>query len=292
MAAQGHARAPIDGKLRSIEWRVRRIYPRSTGKTRQHRTQLDLRAVQPHRRLRQRSPAAQSRLQPGLCSTVRPRFGDRSEARIFPTNRAHRRLSAQPLDHRDRGPVLGAARLARPAAPGRLVWRDRKGLFGNPFSLLTNLLFIYGILLWIGARIASVPLGARALLFPPRATGHAWHSSRPNCRPLRLQRASTVHSSPSVCQSDPYVETRSIPWRPFALYTDTFAHAFYGSRPSTPTAPAPALTEHKRRLGEILAGSGYASEDVINKALNTLPAGHAFGRASGPTWQADRGRAL
>ena len=47
MAAQGHARAPIDGKLRSIEWRVRRIYPRSTGKTRQHRTQLDLRAVQP-----------------------------------------------------------------------------------------------------------------------------------------------------------------------------------------------------------------------------------------------------
>jgi hypothetical protein len=120
-----------------------------------------------HQRLRQRSPAAQSRLQPGLCSTVRPRFGDRSEARIFPTNRAHRRLSAQPLDHRDRGPVLGAARLARPAAPGRLVWRDRKGLFGNPFSLLTNLLFIYGILLWIGARIASVPWGLARYSFHP-----------------------------------------------------------------------------------------------------------------------------
>ncbi|HYK17180.1 MAG TPA: hypothetical protein VEV37_04125, partial [Bryobacteraceae bacterium] len=55
--------------------------------------------------------------------------------------------------------MLGAARLARPAAPGRLVWRDRKGLFGNPLSLLSNLLFGYGALTWIYAKLSSSPWG-------------------------------------------------------------------------------------------------------------------------------------
>ncbi len=38
-----------------------------------------------------------------------------------------------------------------------------------------------------------------------------------------------------------------------------------------------ALLEHKRRLGEILAGSGYASESDVEHALATLPAGTRLG---------------
>lgn len=33
------------------------------------------------------------------------------------------------------------------------LWRDRKGLVGNPISVVTNLLFIYGLLTWIAAAL-------------------------------------------------------------------------------------------------------------------------------------------
>jgi len=38
-----------------------------------------------------------------------------------------------------------------------------------------------------------------------------------------------------------------------------------------------ALVEHKRPLGEILAGSGYVTESDVNRALGSLPAGTRLG---------------
>ena len=38
-------------------------------------------------------------------------------------------------------------------------WRDRKGLSGNPLSLLSNFVFLYGVLTWMGAHIAGSSLG-------------------------------------------------------------------------------------------------------------------------------------
>jgi adsorption protein B len=46
-------------------------------------------------------------------------------------------------------------------------WRDRKGLVGNPLSLLSNLIFIYGMLTWIAAQCAGQPWGlARYSMHP------------------------------------------------------------------------------------------------------------------------------
>ena len=40
-------------------------------------------------------------------------------------------------------------------------WRDRKGLLGNPLSLLSNFVFLYGVLTWIAAHMRRRSLGAR-----------------------------------------------------------------------------------------------------------------------------------
>jgi len=39
----------------------------------------------------------------------------------------------------------------------------------------------------------------------------------------------------------------------------------------------PALTEHKRKLGEILVGSGYVSQDDVHSALRSVPPGVRLG---------------
>src|SRR5438105_1562474 len=36
-------------------------------------------------------------------------------------------------------------------------WRDRKGLVGNPVSLLANLVFVYIAVMWIVAKLMRVP---------------------------------------------------------------------------------------------------------------------------------------
>jgi len=46
-------------------------------------------------------------------------------------------------------------------------WRDRKGLLGNPISLLSNCAFLYGALTWIAAYCMGAPWGlARYSLHP------------------------------------------------------------------------------------------------------------------------------
>ena len=44
-----------------------------------------------------------------------------------------------------------------------------------------------------------------------------------------------------------------------------------------PILPAARCCEHKRKLGEILAGSAYAAESDVRSALETLPAGMRLG---------------
>ena len=43
-------------------------------------------------------------------------------------------------------------------------WRDRKGLAGNPLSLLSNFVFLYGVLTWMAAHIARRSVGAGEVL--------------------------------------------------------------------------------------------------------------------------------
>ena len=50
-------------------------------------------------------------------------------------------------------------------------WRDRKGLFGNPISLLSNVVFFYGALTWIRSVFYRRTLGNREVCAAPLAAG-------------------------------------------------------------------------------------------------------------------------
>jgi len=50
-------------------------------------------------------------------------------------------------------------------------WRDRKGLLGNPITLLSNLIFLYCLLMWAAARAGSSNWNI-AMVFP--AAGWVW----------------------------------------------------------------------------------------------------------------------
>jgi adsorption protein B len=46
-------------------------------------------------------------------------------------------------------------------------WRDRKGLLGNPLSLLGNFVCLYGIFTWLWCSVLGQPWGLRATVFTP-----------------------------------------------------------------------------------------------------------------------------
>jgi adsorption protein B len=50
-------------------------------------------------------------------------------------------------------------------------WRDRKGLIGNPLSLLGNLVCLYGLLTWIWSGATGQPWGLQAAALGPAARG-------------------------------------------------------------------------------------------------------------------------
>ena len=162
-------------------------------------------------------------------------------------------------------------------------WRDRKGLFGNPLSLFTNFLFVYGLLSWLGARVAGLPWGVAQ---------HALHTNfllitllmqiiqtsiRMICTgrlygvvfalgvPLRALCANWINTIATLRAISGYLRAR-IRHEPLVwLKTE---HA-YPSRN--------ALMEHKRKLGEILVGSAYLDENDLKKALAAQPTGLRIG---------------
>ncbi|HTB16647.1 MAG TPA: glycosyltransferase, partial [Bryobacteraceae bacterium] len=162
-------------------------------------------------------------------------------------------------------------------------WRDRKGLLGNPISLLSNCAFLYGVLTWIAAYCMGAPWGlaryslhpylliatlgiqivqssvricccarfyglAFALAVPLRALCGNWINTVATWKAVRSYMAARIRHEPLV-----WVKTE---------------HA-YPSRS--------ALVEHKRKLGEILAGSGYVEESDVRRAIETLPPGMRLG---------------
>ena len=162
-------------------------------------------------------------------------------------------------------------------------WRDRKGLFGNPLSLFSNLLFLYGVLSWMDARLSGVPwrLAQQAmhpwLLASTLAIQAIQTGVRIGCAvrlygvffalgvPVRAVCANWINSIAAFRAMYRYFRSRLLGEPLIWLKTE---HA-YPSRN--------ALVQHKRRLGEILAGSGYATEADVRSALETLPEGMRLG---------------
>jgi adsorption protein B len=162
-------------------------------------------------------------------------------------------------------------------------WRDRKGLFGNPLSLLSNFLFAYGALTWLYAALAGVPWSLVRQPLHPRLLAatlliQAMQSGvRMGCSgrlygvvfalgvPLRQVCANWINSVATIKAVFGYLHARL---RHEPLVWLKTEHAY-------PTRSA--LVEHKRKLGEILAGSSYVSESDLRRALETQPAGLRLG---------------
>ena len=154
--------------------------------------------------------------------------------------------------------------------PGEVywLWRDRKGLIGNPMNLASNIVFIYGLLteIWTRvspamARIAAVTLALQLVRTSIRmaCAGRVYGLVFALGAPLRavygnlLNSAATFHALGVFAAAQ--LLRRPLRW----LKTE---HA-YPSRA--------ALLEHKRRLGEILVASGFLTREELTDALDTMP---------------------
>ena len=162
-------------------------------------------------------------------------------------------------------------------------WRDRKGLLGNPLSLLSNFLFAYGGLTWLFAQVTATKWGLA------KDTLHPWllvatlsiqviqTSIRMVCVgrlygiafavgvPIRTVCSNWINSIATFKAVTGYLKAR-VRHEPLVwLKTE---HA-YPSRS--------ALVEHKRKLGEILVGSSYITEGDLAEALNHPVAGLRLG---------------
>jgi bacteriophage N4 adsorption protein B len=161
--------------------------------------------------------------------------------------------------------------------PGEVywLWRDRKGLIGNPLSLLANAVFLYGLAtsLWTRIDPANARLGMATLALQALRT-----VVRMSCCariygvrfslgvPLRTVCANALNSAATFQALGRFAVARAL-GRPLKwLKTD---HAY----------PARAvLLGHKRRLGEILVAAGYLRAPALAAALQTIPAGVRIGR--------------
>ncbi len=145
------------------------------------------------------------------------------------------------------------------------LWRDRKGLFGNPVGLFANLLSLYGIFHWnLTAQISAFD---RDLLWTTLALQLVRFAVRFLCVrrlygtvfalgiPIRAFFGTVLNTAAtfSAIRRFTWANLRGEPLR--WLKTE---HAF-------PTRAA--LARHKRRLGEVLAGSGFVTQLEIDAAL-------------------------
>jgi bacteriophage N4 adsorption protein B len=162
-------------------------------------------------------------------------------------------------------------------------WRDRKGLLGNPLSLLSNFVFLYGVLTWIAAHITGAPWGlARcslhpALLIATLTIQIVQSAVRMSCC-ARFYGLGFALAVPFRAVCGNWINTVAT-WKAVRSYTLARIRQepllwiktehVYPSRS--------ALVEHKRKLGEILIGSGYAQEADVRRALEMLQPGVRLG---------------
>ncbi|HEY1760631.1 MAG TPA: glycosyl transferase family protein [Bryobacteraceae bacterium] len=154
--------------------------------------------------------------------------------------------------------------------PGEVywLWRDRKGLIGNPLSLLSNAVFAYGVAtsLWTrmspaAARVGIATLTLQLLRAGIRMACVARVYGLPFSLgvPFRAVYANALNSAATFQALGRYAVARAL-GRPLKwLKTE---HAY-------PTRAI--LLAHKRRLGDILIGSGHLTPDALAAALEFCP---------------------
>src|SRR5579863_301296 len=154
--------------------------------------------------------------------------------------------------------------------PGEVywLWRDRKGLIGNPLSLLANAVFVYGVAtsLWtrIGPAAARVGMATLALQLLRTAIRMACVARVYGFLfslgvPFRAVYANALNSAATFQAVGRYAVARALGQPLKWLKTE---HAY-------PTRST--LLAHKRKLGDILVSAGYLAPDALAAALESLP---------------------
>ena len=128
------------------------------------------------------------------------------------------------------------------------LWRDRKGVLGNPISLLTNGLFLYGAIRCLcGAAIPSVPLlkvgallGSYRILYRMVCVGRLFGLGFALTVPPRIVLANYINS---VATFSAFRQFLSAKWRGLPLVWIKTDHAYPAQE---------ALAHRTMRLGELL----------------------------------------
>jgi len=160
--------------------------------------------------------------------------------------------------------------------PGEVywMWRDRKGLLANPLSLLANVVFVYGLATAIWQRVtplsvelcwATFTIQCIRLAVRIGCVARVYGTKFALGVPVRAVYANALNATATFNALGRYAVARArhqpLKW----LKTD---HA-YPNRA--------ALLGHKRKLGEILVGSGYITAPLLNAAVASRPAGVLLG---------------
>jgi bacteriophage N4 adsorption protein B len=148
------------------------------------------------------------------------------------------------------------------------LWRDRKGLLGNPVSLCTNILFAYGATRWLfGAVLPDSPLflpcavaGTYRLLYRIVCVNRIFGMRFALATPIRVVVANFVNSVATFRALNRFAlaKLRGLP----LVWVKT-EHAYPCQS---------ALVRRAIRLGELLVDHGYMTRDEMQRALLTKPA--------------------
>ena len=153
------------------------------------------------------------------------------------------------------------------------LWRDRKGLIGNPASLLTNVLFLYGSVRWFccGTLIKTALiefatfLGMYRIVYRMICVGRVFGIPLALMTPMRVLVANVINTSATV----------SALWRFSKSKLRAEPLVWIKTQHSYPCQAA--LARPSNRLGELLVANGYLTQAEVDRALETKPAHRRIG---------------
>ena len=163
------------------------------------------------------------------------------------------------------------------------LWRDRKGLIGNPATLLSNVLFVYGIATGLsafatgrewGLHSATAPiapllfvtfvLGLYRVLYRAFAVGRSFGWRFAMAVPVRVLISNAINSIVTLKAIRNFTESK-INGKPL-LWVKT-EHQY----------PVPEALGDRAPLGQVLVVNGYVTAMQLERALATQPAGCRIG---------------
>jgi adsorption protein B len=148
------------------------------------------------------------------------------------------------------------------------LWRDRKGLLGNPLGVLANAVFLYGLAtaMWtrmtpLATELTSLTLAFQVIRIAIRmgCVARVYGLVFALGVPLRLPYANLLNAAATVQAVARYASARI---RRLPLRWIKTEHSY-------PTRAA--LLSHKRPLGEILQALGYLNAAALEAALAACP---------------------